>query len=52
MAEYIPLLVSLVNDVFPRVDYMEKLKAEIAKICAEEHLICGDGGDEGAAWME
>ena len=31
---------------------MEKLKAEIAKICAEKQLICGDGGDEDAAWME
>ena len=31
---------------------MEDLKAEIAKICAEEQLTCGDGGDEGAAWMD
>ena len=34
---------------------MEDLKAEIAKICAEEQLTGGDGGDEGgnegAAWM-
>jgi len=56
VAEDIPLLFSLLNDVFPGVDYqrnhMESLKTEIAKICLEEQLTCGDSGDEGAAWMD
>ena len=47
---------SLLNDVFPGVDYqrdhMESLKAAIAKICLEEQLPCRDSGDEGAAWMD
>merc|ERR1719318_1929613 len=56
VAEDIPLLFSLLNDVFPGVDYqrshMEALKAEIAKICVEEQLTWGESGDEGAAWMD
>ena len=56
VAEDIPLLFSLLNDVFPGVDYqrnhMESLKAEIVKICLEEQLTCGDSGDEEAAWMD
>ena len=53
VAEDIPLLFSLLNDVFPGNDYqrnhMEDLKAEIAKICAEEQL---NGGSEGIARMD
>ena len=53
VAEDIPLLFSLLNDVFPGNDYqrnhMKDLKAEIAKICAEEQLNCGD---EEAAWID
>lgn len=56
VAEDIPLLFSLLNDVFPGVSYqrlpMDKLKAEIAKICTEEQLVCGDSGEEGSAWMD
>ena len=56
VAEDIPLLFSLLSDVFPGVDYqrsqMESLKKEIMKICAEEQLICGEGEEEGAAWMD
>ena len=56
VAEDIPLLFSLLNDVFPGVVYqrspMDKLKAEIAKICHEEQLVCGDNGEEGSAWMD
>merc|ERR1719341_2456917 len=56
VAEDIPLLFSLLNDVFPGVEYqrskMEALKAEVVKICEEEQLLCGTNGDEGAAWME
>ena len=56
VAEDIPLLFSLLNDVFPGVSYqrmpMDKLKAEIGKICVEEQLVCGDNGEEGSAWMD
>ena len=56
VAEDIPLLFSLLNDVFPGVVYqrspMDQLKAEITKICHEEQLICGDGGEEGSVWMD
>ena len=56
VAEDIPLLFSLLNDVFPGVEYqrskMEALKAEVVKICEEEQLLCGINGEEGGAWME
>lgn len=28
------------------------LKDEIRKVCAEEYLVCGEGDEQGAAWME
>ena len=31
---------------------MEVLKKEISKICAEEQLVCGEGEEEGAAWLD
>ena len=31
---------------------MEVLKKEIAKICAEEQLVCGEGEEEGSAWLD
>ena len=56
VAEDIPLLFSLLNDVFPGVEYqrsrMDSLKAEVVKICAEDQLLCGVDGEEGLAWME
>ncbi|XP_026482181.1 dynein heavy chain, cytoplasmic isoform X8 [Ctenocephalides felis] len=56
VAEDIPLLFSLLNDVFPNVGYtraeMTGLKDEIRKVCAEEHLVCGEGDEQGGAWME
>lgn len=56
VAEDIPLLFSLLNDVFPNVSYtraeMEGLKNEIRKVCAEEYLVCGEGDEQGTAWME
>jgi dynein heavy chain 1 len=56
VAEDIPLLFSLLNDVFPGVEYqrsrMDALKAEVMKICQEEQLMCGAEGEEGQAWME
>ncbi|XP_037905377.1 dynein heavy chain, cytoplasmic isoform X4 [Hermetia illucens] len=56
VAEDIPLLFSLLSDVFPNVGYtraeMKGLKDEIRKVCAEEYLVCGEGDEQGAAWME
>lgn len=56
VAEDIPLLFSLLNDVFPNVGYtraeMKGLKDEIKKVCAEEYLVSGEGDEQGTAWME
>ncbi|XP_050499617.1 dynein heavy chain, cytoplasmic isoform X4 [Diabrotica virgifera virgifera] len=56
VAEDIPLLFSLLNDVFPNVQYtraeMKGLKDEIRKVCSEEYLVCGEGDERGSAWME
>lgn len=56
VAEDIPLLFSLLNDVFPNVSYtraeMKGLKDEIKKVCAEEYLVCGEGDEQGSHWMD
>ena len=64
VAEDIPLLFSLLSDVFPGVAYtraeMASLREAIRKVCKEEHLICGAGDssaggnedDQGSVWME
>jgi dynein heavy chain 1 len=56
VAEDIPLLHSLLADVFPGVKYRSadvgQLKAEIAKVCAEMHLVCGDSDTTAAQWLE
>uniref|UniRef100_A0A146KZ76 Dynein heavy chain, cytoplasmic n=1 Tax=Lygus hesperus TaxID=30085 RepID=A0A146KZ76_LYGHE len=56
VAEDIPLLFSLLNDVFPQVQYtraeMTKLKEELRKVCVEEYLVCGEGDEQGGPWME
>ncbi|XP_073982188.1 dynein heavy chain, cytoplasmic isoform X4 [Rhodnius prolixus] len=56
VAEDIPLLFSLLNDVFPNVTYtraeMTKLKEELRKVCQEEYLVCGEGDEQGGPWME
>ncbi len=56
VAEDIPLLFSLLSDVFPNVGYtraeMKGLKDEIRKVCAEEYLVCGEGDDQSSHWME
>uniref|UniRef100_A0A1B0B0C4 Dynein heavy chain, cytoplasmic n=1 Tax=Glossina palpalis gambiensis TaxID=67801 RepID=A0A1B0B0C4_9MUSC len=56
VAEDIPLLFSLLSDVFPNVGYtraeMKGLKEEIRKVCEEDYLVCGEGDEQGAAWME
>ncbi|XP_042240101.1 dynein heavy chain, cytoplasmic-like isoform X4 [Homarus americanus] len=56
VAEDIPLLFSLLSDVFPGIEYtraqMTGLKEEIRKVCAEQFLVCGEGEEQGAHWME
>lgn len=56
VAEDIPLLFSLLSDVFPNVTYtraeMTGLKEEIRKVCAEEYLVCGEGDEQGSHWMD
>ena len=56
VAEDIPLLFSLLSDVFPGIEYtraqMLKLKEQIRKVCKEQFLVCGEGEQEGAHWME
>ncbi|KAF4518251.1 hypothetical protein B566_EDAN010397 [Ephemera danica] len=56
VAEDIPLLFSLLSDVFPNVGYtraeMSGLKEQIRKVCLEEFLVCGEGEEQGGAWME
>ena len=53
VAEDIPLLHSLLSDVFPGVKYtraeMKALREEITKVCGEMHLICGEAGSQ---WVE
>ncbi|KAL0081796.1 dynein heavy chain [Phycomyces blakesleeanus] len=50
VADDIPLLTSLLADVFPGVHYapvdLDRLKTELKKVCEERRLVAGD------AWME
>ncbi|XP_016335882.1 cytoplasmic dynein 1 heavy chain 1 [Sinocyclocheilus anshuiensis] len=56
VAEDIPLLFSLLSDVFPGVQYMRgemtALREELRKVCAEMYLTYGDGDDVGSMWVE
>ena len=56
VAEDIPLLFSLLSDVFPGVQYhrgeMTALREELKKVCAEMYLTYGDGDDVGTMWVE
>ena len=56
VAEDIPLLNSLLADVFPGIKYvgaeMSALKEEIQKVCSEMHLTFGVGEDEGSTWVD
>ncbi|XP_063712959.1 cytoplasmic dynein 1 heavy chain 1-like isoform X4 [Symsagittifera roscoffensis] len=57
VAEDIPLMRSLLADVFPGVDYsgsmMDDLRREIQKVCEEKFLACGMKEDElGYIWTE
>uniref|UniRef100_A0A1A8G9X4 Cytoplasmic dynein 1 heavy chain 1 n=2 Tax=Nothobranchius TaxID=28779 RepID=A0A1A8G9X4_9TELE len=56
VAEDIPLLFSLLSDVFPGVQYMRgemtALREELKKVCSEMYLTYGDGDDVGSTWVE
>ncbi|KAL1460410.1 hypothetical protein MTO96_027380 [Rhipicephalus appendiculatus] len=56
VAEDIPLLFSLLSDVFPGVSYtraeMRSLKEHIVKVCQEMFLVAGEEREQGGAWME
>ncbi|PWN49680.1 cytoplasmic dynein heavy chain 1 [Violaceomyces palustris] len=50
VAEDVPLLTSLLSDVFPGIEYrpvdLDALRGHIAAVCAEQHLV------EGRLWVE
>ncbi|XP_078728003.1 cytoplasmic dynein 1 heavy chain 1-like isoform X1 [Lampetra fluviatilis] len=56
VAEDIPLLFSLLSDVFPGIPYhrgeMDALRQELRKVCLEMHLTYGDGEEVGSMWVE
>lgn len=56
VAEDIPLLISLLSDVFPGVQYhrgeMTALREELKKVCQEMYLTYGDGEEVGGMWVE
>ncbi|XP_007951321.1 cytoplasmic dynein 1 heavy chain 1 [Orycteropus afer afer] len=56
VAEDIPLLFSLLSDVFPGVQYhrgeMTALREELRKVCQEMYLTYGDGEEVGGMWVE
>ena len=56
VAEDIPLLFSLLSDVFPGVSYsraeMDSLKSHIKKVCKDEYLVCGMDGEAGSEWTD
>lgn len=56
VAEDIPLLFSLLTDVFPGIAYtraeMAGLREQIRKVCNEEYLVCGENDEQGSMWME
>ena len=56
VAEDIPLLHSLLSDVFPGVKYspgeMAALRREVKKVCQEMFLVYGEGDELGTNWVE
>ncbi|XP_077971534.1 cytoplasmic dynein 1 heavy chain 1-like isoform X1 [Styela clava] len=56
VAEDIPLLNSLLQDVFPNIVYrhdkMQALREEIKKVCEEDYLVYGENEETGTAWVE
>uniref|UniRef100_UPI00358E5199 cytoplasmic dynein 1 heavy chain 1-like n=1 Tax=Myxine glutinosa TaxID=7769 RepID=UPI00358E5199 len=56
VAEDIPLLFSLLSDVFPGVQYnrgdMGALRRELQAVCQDMFLVYGEGEEVGASWVE
>lgn len=56
VADDIPLLSSLLSDVFPNITYeeskMTELHKQIQAVCQEMCLVYGDGDEQGSAWVE
>ena len=56
VAEDIPLLNSLLSDVFPGIQYvpgeMTRLRDEIRKVCKETFLVYGEGDQQGSNWVD
>lgn len=60
VADDIPLLHSLLSDVFPGIPYtraeMTALKEKIGIVCKQNHYVYGDpdaeGGTPGGSWVE
>lgn len=56
VADDIPLLHSLLSDVFPGVAYrraeMASLKREILKVCNQYHLTYGEDNNVGSQWVD
>uniref|UniRef100_A0A8C4QIF7 AAA+ ATPase domain-containing protein n=1 Tax=Eptatretus burgeri TaxID=7764 RepID=A0A8C4QIF7_EPTBU len=56
VAEDIPLLFSLLSDVFPGIQYrrgeMEALRNELRAVCRDMYLVYGDGEEVGGGWVE
>lgn len=56
VAEDIPLLHSLLSDVFPGVAYtpaqMLELRRELRKMCSEMYLTYGENDEQGTQWVE
>ena len=56
IAEDIPLLHSLLQDVFPGVPYrraeMAALRKEISSVCKDYHLVFGEGEQATSQWVD
>ncbi|XP_065175263.1 cytoplasmic dynein 1 heavy chain 1-like [Sycon ciliatum] len=56
VAEDIPLLYSLLSDVFPGIKYtnaeMAGLRRELKNVCKDYHLMYGDSDEMGSAWVD
>jgi dynein heavy chain 1 len=56
VAEDIPLLHSLLSDMFPGVAFvpgqMKALREELKKVCSEMHLTYGENDEQGTQWVE
>lgn len=56
VADDIPLLHSLLSDVFPGVAYrkaeMTSLKKEIRNVCDQYHYVYGEDNNSGSQWVD